>query len=299
MGRSYLDQRDLDRNVHEFESVAGEVIGGSQVSGGAGGSPTAEDALDFLVDLMRDQPRTVAAYGYDVWTRNVADSFVRQFVRGTVGPQFEVAPATQSVSRAFMDAAWQLCRLGVLRPGTIEIDVQSHGDGEGYTITEFGRTWLAEHTKPAYVPTDAGRIASLLTRRPDLFGDVYVARATDAARCYSAHAYYACCAMIGAAAESIMLTAGIAKLTEPVALKLYRGTAGRKALTDAVLKGCPDYVAREFRLHADLIGLWRDQSAHAYQSPIGEAEAFVNMRGLIKFAHFAEDRWQHLTAKSA
>ncbi|MGH9560467.1 MAG: hypothetical protein ACRD3S_03350 [Terracidiphilus sp.] len=46
-------------------------------------------------------------------------------------------------------------------------------------------------------------------------------------------------------------------------LKLYRGAQGRKSLTDAVLANCPDYIAREFRLHADLIGLWRDQSAHA------------------------------------
>jgi hypothetical protein len=103
--------------------------------------------------------------------------------------------------------------------------------------------------------------------------------------------------MIGAAAESILVTVGIQKLGEAEAMRLYRGTGGRKNLTDAVLKGCPEYVARDFRLHVDLIGLWRDQSAHAHSAPIGETEAFTNMRGLIKFASFAEERWEKLTAQ--
>jgi hypothetical protein len=273
------------------------VIGSSQFSGASSQAPSVEDALDFMVDLMRDQPTAVKSYGYDVWIANVAEAFARQFARPGQ-PHFELAPAVQSVSRTFMDAAWQLCRLGVLRPGTKEITLQSHADGEGYAITEFGTKWLAEHSKPAYVPTDPGRIASLLAGPQSLFGEVYATRAADAARCYSAHAFYACCAMIGAAAESIVVAPGIAKLTEQTTLQLYRETHGRKALTEAVLQGCPEYVAREFRLHADLIGLWRDQSAHAHAVSIGEAEAFTNMRGLIKFAHFAEERWQHLTAKA-
>jgi hypothetical protein len=184
----------------------------------------------------------------------------------------------------------------VLRPSTKEIGLQQVGAVEGYSITAFGRTWLAEHGSPAYVPTDPERIASLLTRRRDLFGQVYVLRVIDAARCYSAHAYYACCAMIGAAAESILLAAGTAKLGEALALKLYLANRGRKSLTDAVLRECPDYVARELRLHTDLINLWRDESAHGHGSSIGEAEAFTNLRGLIGFAQFAEDRWTHLTA---
>lgn len=246
------------------------MIGGSQFSGASSGFLAVEDAADFLTDLIRDDPRAVAAYGYDVWIQKAAQVFAHQQVpAGT--PHFEIQGRVQSFSAPFMDAAWQLCRLGVLRPGTKETDLQSHADGEGYSITEFGRKWLSEHGSPAYIPTDSSRIDSLLNRCQDLFGAVYATRASDAARCYSAHAYYACCAMIGAAAESIVVTAGVTKRGEAVALKLYRGTAGRKALTDAVLKGCPDYVARDFRLHADLIGLWRDQSAHAHGGSIGEA----------------------------
>jgi hypothetical protein len=260
--------------------------------------PTAEDALDFLIDRMREGHQATAAYGYDLWISKVTDHYAQLEVSREGAPhggRFEWQPVSQEVSPPFMDAAWQLCRLGVLRPGVREITLQSVREGEGFAITEFGRTWLAEHSSPAYVPTDPGRMASLLTRRQDLFGEVYVLRASDAARCYSAHAYYACCAMIGAAAESILVAAGVAKIGEDAAMKKYLATNGRKSLTEAVLKGCPDYVAREFRLHTDLIALWRDQSAHAHSNAIGETEAFTNFRGLIKFAQFAEQRWQHLT----
>jgi hypothetical protein len=259
--------------------------------------PSVEDALDYLIDAMRIGPRAVAAYGYDVFLPNI----VREFATSQLQPhapgsmRFEVDAATEKLSRAFLDAAWQLCQLGVLRLGVSETGRQSTQTGEGYSITAFGSKWLEDHVKPAYVPTDPGRIAGLLTKRQDLFGSIYVLRANDAALCYSAHAFYACCAMIGAAAESIVLAAAIQKLTEPKALKLYHGTHGRKSLTDKVLANCPEYVVREFLLHAGLIDLWRDQSAHASAGALGETEAFTNLRGLIKFAHFAEARWEHLT----
>jgi hypothetical protein len=103
--------------------------------------------------------------------------------------------------------------------------------------------------------------------------------------------------MIGAAAESILVAAAVAKLGEADALRIYRGNSGRKNLTDRLLTGCPEHIAREFRMHTALIGLWRDQSAHAQSIAIDEMEAFTNMRGLIKFAHFAGERWAVLTTK--
>lgn len=260
--------------------------------------PSVEDAADFLVDRLREKPPATAAYGYDLWISHVTDYYAQMSVPrepGHHGPSYEWQSVSAAVSPPFMDAAWQLCRLGVLRPGIRQLGQQTVTDGAGYSITEFGRTWLAEHASPAYIPTDPGRMASLLTQRQDLFGEVYVLRASDAARCYSAHAYYACCAMIGAAAESILVAAGVAKLGESTAMKQYLSNSGRKTLTEAVLKGCPDYVAKEFRLHTDLIALWRDQSAHAHSDAIGETEAFTSFRGLIKFAQFAEQRWDHLT----
>jgi hypothetical protein len=269
--------------------------------------PTVEDALDYLVDMLRETGSPAKNFGYDLWISRVTDRYARSAVLPPGSPPLPLfgGPAStgplqwesvsQEVSPPFMDAAWQLCRLGVLRPSPRDFRQQSSGEGEGFSITSFGHTWLKEHESPAYVPTDPSRMMDLLTRRQDLFGQVYVQRASDAARCYSAHAYYACCAMIGAAAESILLAAGIAKLGEDPALKKYLSHSGRKALTEAVLAGCADYIAKEFRLHTDLIALWRDQSAHAQSAPIGETVAFTNFRGLIKFAQLAESRWEQLT----
>jgi hypothetical protein len=44
--------------------------------------------------------------------------------------------------RPFYDAAWDLCRIGVLRPGQVIPKGQSVGSGfvgDGYTVTAFGR----------------------------------------------------------------------------------------------------------------------------------------------------------------
>lgn len=255
--------------------------------------PTVEDAGDFIADALRDFPAEIRDPGCDVWIPRVCEAYAVRHGAQVHLPN-ERDKLTEELGTPFLDAAWNLCRLGVLRPGPTPIRNYSPVDNGGYSVTAFGRGWLLDHERPAYVPTDTNRLTALLVGRQDLFGPVYVTRASDAARCFSAHAYFASCAMIGAAAESILVAAGVAKLGESEALRLYRATAGRKSLTDAVLKGCPEYVAREFRLHADLIGLWRDQSAHAHSTTIGETEAFTNMRGLIRFAQFAEARWKHL-----
>jgi hypothetical protein len=259
--------------------------------------PSIEDACDALIEMLRKPEAYRLTDGkYDVLIQTVCSHYAG--MAGIRLDQSNTQAVTEPLSRVFQEAAWTLCRLGVLRPGFRMESFGQNGDMRGYAITEFGRKWIAEDEHPAFVPTDQSRLIDLLTKDAALFGPVYMLRANDAARCYSAHAYYACCAMIGAAAESIMLSAGISKLTEQVALTVYRANAGRHALIEKILKGCPPYVARDFRLHADLINLWRDESAHAHDAAIGEAEAFTSMRGLIKFAHFAADRWKHLTAKT-
>ena len=123
--------------------------------------PKVEDALDYLVDTRRTSPRTAAMYGYDLWIPNVTNHYAQTEVPrmaeqpgalgrpASTGP-FEWQSVSGAVSPAFLEAAWQLCRLEVLRPGTREINLQSSGDGEGYSITSFGRTWLDEHSSPAY-----------------------------------------------------------------------------------------------------------------------------------------------------
>ena len=253
-----------------------------------------EDISDFIIDTLRNQPKSLASMGCDVYVQNVCGTYAGQHGAQIVSVS-DRERVTEELAAPVLDAIWNLCRVGVLRPGPTSLRNFGNTDNAGYCITAFGRGWISEHEQPAFIPTDGSRLTGLLTRRQDLFGMVYAARATDAARCFSAHAYYACCAMIGAAAESILVAAAVAKFGEAEALSTYQGNQGRKKLTDELLLTRPAWLAKEFRQHADLIGLWRDLSAHAHSSPIGEAEAFTDMRGLIKFAGFAESRWEQLT----
>lgn len=60
-------------------------------------------------------------------------------------------------------------------------------------------------------------------------GAGFVQRASEAGQCHNFGAYLACCAMCGAAAESILLSVAVAKMRdEGAVLSLYRATGGRR-----------------------------------------------------------------------
>jgi len=45
----------------------------------------------------------------------------------------------------------------------------------------------------------------------------------------------------------------------------------------------------------NLLKYWRDESAHGIESKIQEEEAFTSLLLLLRFAQFADSRWQDLT----
>jgi len=92
----------------------------------------------------------------------------------------------------FADAAWELCRRGILRPGVREHQAQAVDEG-GFSITKFGVEWLKERQEDTFVPTEPERFAELLAPYRDRFGLGFHERAQQAVRCYGAHAYLACC----------------------------------------------------------------------------------------------------------
>jgi hypothetical protein len=59
----------------------------------------------------------------------------------------------------FYDAAWELCRIGVLRPGEFSPRGMSHPKmfGDHYVITAFGREWLQSAKERPII--DSGRLA--------------------------------------------------------------------------------------------------------------------------------------------
>lgn len=206
----------------------------------------------------------------------------------------------ETISPAFYAAAWELCRRGILRPGirTIRGQVTDDGSGgNGYSVTPAGRDWLQEAARYDYVPTEPGRFARLLDGFAPKFGPGFQERAQEAVRCYGANAYVACCAMCGAAAESIILALAIAKTSDSGrVLEMYESAGGRGRVEALILSQRPQQVQTEFRSSADLLKYWRDSAAHGRRSNITDNEAYTSLGLLLRFAQFANDRWDELTA---
>jgi hypothetical protein len=105
------------------------------------------------------------------------------------------------------------------------------------------------------------------------------------------HAYYACFAMVGAAAEAILLAASIAKFGEAAAIKTYLGGRGRSRLQSMLFGNHPNWMRTQFASHSYLIGYWRDEARHGRLTGITEAEAFSALSRLLRLARFTADNW--------
>jgi hypothetical protein len=80
-----------------------------------------EDALRFLVGTLASRPDSYTDPNrppmYGVWIPKIVEEFCRSNRIDTrEDPNFYHQEAFQAVWRAFYDAAWQLCRMGILRP---------------------------------------------------------------------------------------------------------------------------------------------------------------------------------------
>ncbi len=257
-----------------------------------------EDASDFMVQILRREATKFGHFSYGIYLRSVIEEYL--FDLGQIPRTQRLADHwIQDLSPPFLEAAWSLCRLGVLRPGVEKLGVGQSTTkvGEGYSMTAFGRAWIRESDDMILIPSDATRMSKMLLEFGGDFGQAYSARARDGARCYSAHAFIACCAMVGAAAEAILLAAASAKLGEEKALTMYRSGPGRSRLEKALLGQSTDRMRQDFTDHTKLINYWRDQAAHGHVSNAGESEAYIALRGLLRFALFARDNWVELTSR--
>ncbi len=188
-----------------------------------------------------------------------------------------------------------LCRRGVLRPSVKAFGGQSTGEGEGYTVTTAGREWVANAQVDLVLdPTRLGQAFSNLSAR---FGPGFLQRAGEAARCHSFSLNLACCAMCGAAAESILLSVAIAKSgDEAASIRVYQSSQGRRKIIDEIVGRARPPIAGPFRSATGLLSYWRDDAAHGITSTISEIEAHEALSRLLRFAQFANDNWAELTA---
>jgi hypothetical protein len=167
--------------------------------------------------------------------------------------------------------------------------------GYGYSLTGFGRAWVA--SKPESAPRDPARLLAVMQPFARRFGGGFLQRTAEAVGCYRTGHYLATCVMCGAAAESILLAIAIAKVKdEDLVLKDYRSAGGRQRVTDKITGKLKASLSDQLETFVRLLGYWRDEAGHGRDSSISEPEGNMALLNLLRFAQFADGEWGTLTA---
>jgi hypothetical protein len=261
-----------------------------------------DEAFEFLVERLAVIPEhkgrfasnaRSGTYGCDISIPQIAVAYWQP--RDST---FDPSNLQEEQCQPFYDAAWDLCRIGVIRPGEPAPRGISKAQcfGEGYTITAFGRVWLQDaKNRPAIDPS---RLSGVFLAFQDKFGQGYSQRATEAVRTYRTNNYLAACVMAGAAAESVLLAVAIAKDGESQVLRDYKTSSGRRRVTARVVSGVSGGIAAQFQAALQVLHHWRDDAGHGTMTTISEIEAFASLTQLLKLAQFASDHWEQLTDRN-
>jgi hypothetical protein len=258
-----------------------------------------EDAAAFIVDCIAKSGASAAysSYDYEIYVPNIIFNFLREIEKPPGHEStWRDGPRVRELTPVFSEAAWELCRRGILRPGIRSFGGQGDGHtGHGYTITALGRDWIGRR---AIMPIvfDRTRLGQLFESFSTRLGRGFQQRATEAATCHALSCYLASCAMCGAAAESVLLCVAIAKTgDEASVLKTYLAAHGRKRTIDSIVQGARPSVADPFKAATSLLSYWRDEAAHGIVSEISEIEAHTALGRLVRFSQFTCDNWTELT----
>jgi hypothetical protein len=204
----------------------------------------------------------------------------------------------------FHDAAWELARRGILRPGPafpalrFVMGGPNSTEANGFSLTEMGREWISKHDQQVLFPVDPGRFSALLVTYGNHFGPAFMQRISEANGCYRTLNYFAACAMAGAACESILLAIGSAKRGEKEAIRIYTGRDGRRLLIKAITSDLSVSLKQPIETAASILSYWRDDAAHGYVTEITEFSAHDALSRLLRFAQFVDRNWDQLTAAS-
>jgi hypothetical protein len=265
--------------------------------------PTLDEAIAFTLTLLRcrstsnpggnsTRPNPAGShYGYDIYAPTVA----RQWAIGQFPNSSHWDRAAQEASGAFYEATWELCRRGLLRPGVRATSTQGVNDGGGYCLTGYGEVWLRDAEEIHFISLQPGALATAFERFRERFGDGYHQRVQEALRCRSAEAWLAACAMVGAAAESILLALAVAKAgSEESILRTYLGRDGRRTTLNLVVGQAPRHISQPLTSGMALLSYWRDSASHGQMAPISSPEAEQALRELLSVSQFASDRWNEI-----
>ena len=264
---------------------------------------TAEDAYAFLAKLIHEHLKAdsigqLSYNGFDVYLPTVIDKYLPQGVSAhSRGLGTITGKPKEAVYRAFFDAAWQMCLSGLLRPSSAKDpnNGQQMGHGDCYSITGIGSEWFTKGDVDSIV-LSAGRMAQLLNAFSARFGEAYKERAQQAVLCLNARAFLACCAMCGAAAESILLTAAIEKeKDEDGVLAKYKGPYGRSNIEKMIFENRKESFVSRFKSGLELLKYWRDESSHGAATDLEDIDATASLSHLLRFAQQCDDKWAELT----
>ncbi len=100
--------------------------------------------------------------------------------------------------------------------------------------------------------------------------------------------------MCGAAAESILLAAAIAKENAADVFEIYNGSGGRRRIEKLILGQARQEMREECMGYLTLLKYWRDQAAHGKMSGVTDNEAYTSLALLLRLAIFVEDNWEPL-----
>jgi hypothetical protein len=249
-----------------------------------------DEAIAILLDLLRNG--RAAGYGYDLYARTGAQLAAQQrhphehFIEGRV----------RELSPIFYEAAWELCKRGIVRPGVRTAGDQAVEEG-GYSLTIAGRAALANLDTTTILLAQPGSLAATLNSYRPRFGDGFHQRAMEAIKCRNAEAWLACCAMVGAAAESVLLAIAITKEgDEERVLRTYHGNRGRQAVLNMIVGQADAHRRNTLTTFAGIVSLWRDDAAHGRASPIDTSNADETLRQLLHMCQWVAREWDNLTA---
>ena len=200
----------------------------------------------------------------------------------------------------FHDAAWELARRGILRPGPAFpafSGVRTSTEADGFSLTSTGRDWVTKYDQQGPVPLDPGRFSVLVHSYAGRFGPAFIQRITEAAGCYRSLNYLAACAMAGAACETILLAIGIERTKDEVkAVKMYRGRDGRRTLVNLITTNLKPHMKQAIETATSLLSYWRDAAAHGHATEISEFAAHDALSRLLRLAQFVNQNWDDLTS---
>jgi hypothetical protein len=261
-----------------------------------------DDALDVLIKYLAAVPESKAkaaragqgqSHGGDLWIPHVVQGYWQSRPEQVASEELQ-----DQHFQPFYDAAWELCRIGVIRPGEFAPRGWATDaglfSGDTFSITKFGRAWLKDASQRPIA--DPSRLSHVLQGFADRFGGGYAQRATEAVKTYRTGNYLAACVMSGAAAESILLALATTKIgDEAKVLVEYNTTGGRRRLTKRVSNNVSSALATQLEAALQPLGHRHDGAGHATMTTVSEVEAHIGLTDLLRLAQFVHDHWAELT----